>query len=151
VCGNGILEHGESCTSCAADCTVLPCTATTPLQTFRVDFQAPLGSSPSVLTARVGYRSDRVSLPGTGSGAASRVKNRPTGTSQLVNDLNYALTVLIQSQAGGSVPSGRLFTIDFDTCQGAAAVTTADFACSIESCASSSGPIDGCICTVTLP
>ena len=150
-CGNGILEAGESCTSCPADCTVLACTATTPLQTFRINFQAPLGSSPSVVTTRVGYRSDRVSLPGTGSAPAARVKMRPAGTSQLVNDLDYAVTVLIQGQAGGTVPSGKLFTIDFDTCQGAAAVTPADFGCSIESCASSSGPIDGCTCTVTLP
>jgi hypothetical protein len=130
---------------------VLACTATTPLQTFRIDFQAPLGSSPSVTTARVGYRSNRVSLPGTGSAAASRVKMRPTGTSQLVNDLNYAVNVLIQAQAGGTVPSGKLFTIDFDTCQGSAPVTAADFACSVESCASSSGPIDGCTCTVSSP
>jgi len=129
----------------------LPCTATTPIQTFRVDFAAPQGSTASAVSALVGYRSDRVSLPGSGSGAASRVKMRPSGTSQLVNDLNYAVRVLIQAQAGGSIPNGKLFTIDFDSCQGAAPVTPADFACTIESCGSSFGPIDGCSCTVTLP
>jgi hypothetical protein len=142
VCDNGFLEAGETCESCAADCTIKACTATTPLQTFKIDFQAPIGSLPSVVSALVGYRSDHVSLPNTGTG--SRVKMRPTGTSQLVNDLNYALRVLINAQAGGSVPSGKLFTVDFDYCQGQPAVTPADFGCQVESCGSSAGPIEGC-------
>ena len=130
---------------------MLACTATTPIQTFRIDFQAPAGSAPSALAALVGYRSNRVSLPGSGSGAASRVKGRPSGTSQLVNDLNYAVRVLIQAQAGATIPNGKLFTVDFDSCQGAMPVTPADFGCQIESCGNSFGPIDGCTCTVRLP
>ena len=151
MCGNGILEADETCASCAADCTVLSCTATTPIQTFRVDLEAPVGSAPSAISVLIGYRSNRVSLPGTGSGAASRVKGRPTGTSQLVNDLNYALRVTLQAQAGLSIPNGKLFTVDFDSCQGAMAVTPADFGCAIDSCGSSFGPIDGCSCSVSLP
>lgn len=96
-----------------------------------------------------GYRSNRVSLPGSGSAAGARIKNRPSGTSQLVNDLNYAVRVLIQGLGGATVPNGRLFTIDFDSCQGAMSVTPADFGCQIESCGSSFGPVDGCTCTVT--
>lgn len=130
---------------------MLACTATPPIQTFRVNFQAPLGSAPSAVSALVAYRSNRVSLPGTGGAATSRVKNRPSQTSQLVNDLNYAVRVLIQGQAGVTIPSGRLFTVDFDSCQGAASVSASDFACTLESCGSSSGPIDGCTCTVTVP
>ena len=148
VCGNGILEAGETCTSCPADCTVLACTATPPIQTFRINFQAPEGSAPSAVSALVGYRSDRVSLPGSGGSPSSRVKNRPTGTSQLVNDLNYAVRVLIQGQSGVTIPDGRLFTIDFDSCQGAMSVTPADFGCQVESCGSSFGPIAGCSCVV---
>ncbi len=148
VCGNGILEGGETCTSCPADCVVLACTPTPPIQTFRVNFSAPAGSAPSNVSALVGYRSDRVSLP---SSASSRVKNRPAGTSQLVTDLNYAVRVLISASSGNVIPSGRLFTVDFDSCHGAMSVTPADFACQIESCGSSFGPIDGCACTVTLP
>jgi hypothetical protein len=151
VCGNGILETGETCTSCPPDCTVLACTATTSIQTFRIDFQAPSGSAPSALAALVGYRSNRVSLPGTGSSAGSRIKGRPSGTSQLVNDLNYAVRVTMLAQAGVTIPDGKLFTIDFDSCQGAMPVTPADFGCTIESCGSSFGPIDGCTCTVSLP
>jgi cysteine-rich repeat protein len=151
LCGDGILESGETCTSCPPDCTVLPCTATTPVQTFQVDFQAPAGSSASALSVLVGYRSDRVSLPGSGSAAGSRVKMRPSGTSQLVNDLNYAVRVLIQAQGGASIPDGKLFTVDFDSCEGSEPVTSADFGCSIESCGSSFGLIDGCTCQVSVP
>jgi hypothetical protein len=151
VCGNGFLEAGETCAGCPADCTVLACTPTPPIQTFRIDFHAPEGSNPSAVSALVGYRSNRVSLPGSMGMPGSRVKMRPSGTSQLVNDLNYAVRVLIQAQSGGSIPSGKLFTVDFDSCQGAVAESPADFGCTIESCGSSFGPIDGCSCTVTTP
>ena len=149
VCGNGFLEAGESCDNCAPDCAIQACTATTPIQTFKVVFEAPVGTLPSVSSVLVGYRSNRVSLPNTGTGA--RVKLRPMSTSQLVNDLNYALRVVINASAGSSIPSGRLFTIDFDSCSGQAAVTPADFGCQVESCGSSAGPIVGCTCSVTLP
>jgi len=150
VCGNGILEAGETCTSCAADCTILTCNSPgVPLQTFRINFTAPSGSLPTVVSSLVGYRSNRVSLPGSGSAPNARVKNRPPSTSQLTNDLNYAVRVLIQATAGASIPTGRLYTVDFDTCSGANPVTPADFGCQIESCGSTGGPIDGCSCVVT--
>ena len=79
------------------------------------------------------------------------MKNRPPSTSQLVNDLNYALRVVINATAGAAIPNGRLYTVDFDGCQGAAATTPSDFGCTIESCGSSTGPISGCTCTVVLP
>jgi len=116
-----------------------------PIQQFAVDLQAPLGSSPSSVRITVGYRSDRVSLP---ANAGSRVKNRPQGSSQLVNNLGYAVVVVL---TGTTFSSGELFTIDFDSCQGADTVTPADFGCSVDSCGSSSGPIDGCTCAVTSP
>jgi len=151
VCGNGFIEAGETCSSCPGDCTVGACTPTPPTQTFKVSFQAPLGAMPSQVAALVGYRSNRVNLPGMGLSASSRIKNRPQSTSQLVNDMDYAVQVVIGGQAGSTVPNGRLFTIDFDSCKGTAAVTPADFGCTIVSCGSSSGPIQGCTCTVTVP
>jgi cysteine-rich repeat protein len=148
-CGDGFLDPGETCDSCPQDCMVLPCTAGMPTETFAVDLQAPLGSNPSTIAIQVGYRSDRVNLPTTG--VSSRVKNRPTGTSQLVNNLLYAVRVVLIAQAGGTIPSGQVFTIDFDSCADSNPVTPADFGCTVVSCASSSGPIDGCTCTVTAP
>jgi cysteine-rich repeat protein len=148
-CGDGFLDPGETCDSCPQDCMVLPCTPGTPTETFGVDLQAPLGSNPSTIAIQVGYRSDHVGLPATG--ASSRVKNRPTGTSQLVNNLSYAVRVVLIAQAGGTIPSGQVFTIDFDSCADSDPVTPADFGCTVVSCASSSGPIDGCTCSVASP
>jgi hypothetical protein len=112
-----------------------------------VNFSAPIGSNPTVVQALVGYRSTRVSLPNTGTSA--RVQNRPAGTGQLVTDFDFAVRVLIQGQSGTVIPIGRLFTINFDTCAGAVAVTPADFGCQTETCSSSNGVINGCTCTVT--
>jgi cysteine-rich repeat protein len=145
-CGNGILEPGETCEACPADCQILACTAGTPTQQFRVDLDAPIGSSPTTVSVVVGYRSDRVNLPKTGAG--SRVKNRPTGSSQLVNNLQYAVRVVL---TGASLPNGQLFTIDFDSCTETDPVTPADFGCTVDSCGSSAGPISGCTCSVTTP
>jgi len=157
VCGNGILEVCESCGTCPADCAVLTCNSPgAPMQQFRVDFQAPLGTSPSAVSTLVGFRSNRVSLPAS---AGSRVTNRPSGTSQLVNNLESptppatpipALRVLIQGNSGTLIQNGRLFLVNFDTCSGAMAVTPADFGCQVESCGSSFGPIAGCTCVVTM-
>jgi hypothetical protein len=65
------------------------------------------------------------------------------------NDLDYALRVVL-SRAGG-LPTGRLFVVDFDSCAGAAAPTTADLACTVTGCSNSSGPISGCTCSVLNP
>ena len=143
-CGNGILEPGETCDACPPDCQILPCSEPgMPTQQFAVDLQAPLGSSPTTVRITVGFRSDRVNLP---TNAGSRVKNRPPGSSQLVNNVQYAVVVVL---TGAALPNGELFTVDFDSCQGADPVTPADFGCTVDSCGSSTGPIDGCICTVT--
>jgi hypothetical protein len=119
------------------------------MQQFRIDFTTPPGTAPENVSTLVGYLSDRVSLPATG--ATSRVKNRPPNTSQLVNNLGYAVRVLISAQAGASISDGQLYTVNFDSCAGAQPVTPADFGCTVESCGSSFGPIDGCTCVVRLP
>jgi cysteine-rich repeat protein len=147
-CGDGFLEPGETCDSCPQDCQVLACTPGMPTQEFGVDLNAPLGSNPSTVLIVIGYKSDRVSLP---SAATSRVKNRPPGTSQLVNNLGYGVKVLLSAQAGNTVPNGQVFTIDFDSCAGTDPVTPAYFGCTVASCASSSGPIDGCVCSIASP
>ncbi|HUI24588.1 MAG TPA: hypothetical protein VL403_00785 [Candidatus Kryptonia bacterium] len=151
VCGNGFLESGETCTSCAADCVIHACTATTPLRTFGVNFAAPAQQSVSGLTLLIGYRSSIVSLPGTGSATsvAARVKNKPANAIFSAFDLDYALRTVL-SRSSPFTP-GRLFTIDFDSCSGATAPTAADFGCTIQGCANSFGDVDDCTCTVTAP
>jgi hypothetical protein len=202
MCGNGVLERGETCTSCAADCVAHPCTASGATVTFAVSFAPPLGETASSVTTLVGYRSDLVSLPGSGTGACqggskngkvcmvatdcpggqcvlppgscqsgansgkscttgtdcpggqcilprSRIKNTPPATIVGVTDLDYAVRVVLTRST--QLTPGAVFTIDFDTCQGAAAPTAADFGCNVTGCASSFGNVDGCTCAVTNP
>ena len=143
LCGDGILQAGETCDSCPADCQVLACSPGPPTQTFSVELQEPLGSYPTSVLVVVGYRSDRVALPA--SGAATRIKNRPPGSSVLVNVVGYGVDVVLLDNP---LPSGQLFTIDFDSCDGAPLVSSADFGCQVASCGSSEGPIEGCTCVV---
>jgi hypothetical protein len=152
TCGNGFLQQGETCASCPADCTVSACTATTTMVTFQVQFKRPLGTMPTAATTLLGYRSNRASLPG--SGMVTTVRQRVTYPSPLPNstaisDLDYAVRVVIGRTAGLS--DGLLYSVKFDRCQGAPAVTAADFGCTVEACAGAGGPIAGCTCTVTGP
>ena len=174
VCNNGVLEYGETCAKCAKDCKVASCTATSTVATFFVTFTPPLGENASSVTALVGYRSSVVSIPGKGTGSCkggsndgkarsggadctggqclqpkSRVKNTPPASFIGANDLDYALRVVVTRSS--QIAAGRLFSVDFDTCQGGPAATLADFGCTVEGCASSFGPIDGCTCTVVTP
>jgi hypothetical protein len=122
------------------------------MTTFRVHFDGPPGTTPITVTTLVGYRSDRVGIPGSGS--AVSVRQRVTFPAPLpnvisINDLDYAVRVVVGRTAGLS--EGLLYSVNFDTCEGAPAVTAADFACTMEACAGAGGPIDGCLCTVTAP
>lgn len=151
VCGNGVLENGETCTSCAADCVVHACTATTPLRTFAVTFSAPTGQDVSGITVLVGYKSGTVSLPGTGSASSvsSRIKNKPSNVIFSSFDLDYALRTVISRST--PIPPGRLYTVDFDSCTGATAPTAANFGCAVEGCANQFGDVSGCTCAVLAP
>jgi hypothetical protein len=151
-CGNGFLEAGETCESCAADCVISPCTPTSPTPSFAVQLSSPLGSLPTTVTVRLGYRSDLVSIPGSGN--ASTVRQRvtyppPPPFPQEPNDLNYALRLVVGRNAGFA--NGLFATVRFDRCQGAPAPVPADFGCTVEACAGAGGAIAGCTCTVTLP
>jgi hypothetical protein len=150
ACGNGVLEAGEDCDICAVDCEILPCdTPGDPMQAFQVDFDIPLGQAPTVAAILVGYRSDRVSVPTSRTG--SRITDRPADTSQLVSGQGYAVRVVLSAQSGSTIPAGHAFVVHFDSCSGADPVADADFGCTVQSCGSNAGPIDGCTCTVTGP
>jgi hypothetical protein len=103
------------------------------------------------VTIVVGYKSNLVSLPGStnASSVRMRVHNTPANTIVQVSDLDYALRVVLSR--GGGLPAGRMFTVDFDSCQGAPSATTAEFGCTIEGCGSASGPIAGCSCALLTP
>ncbi|HVM96124.1 MAG TPA: hypothetical protein VMT89_07030 [Candidatus Acidoferrales bacterium] len=151
VCGNGVLEDGETCATCAADCAIRSCTATTPVRTATINFTAPDGANVTGITVLVGYRSGTISLPGTGAASTvgARVKNKPSNVIAAVNDLDYALRVVLSRST--TIPAGRLFTVDFDGCQGAVAPTAASFGCHVEQCANTFGNVQGCTCSVAFP
>jgi hypothetical protein len=151
ACGNGLIEPGETCANCPADCMVRACTATTPTQTFTVSFTVPPAQDVSSITVVVGYRTDFLSIPGSGTASTvgSRVKNKPSNAIVGINDLDYALRVVVTRS--NPIPVGRLFTVDFDSCAGAAVPTVVDVACTVEGCATSFGAVEGCSCAVTLP
>jgi hypothetical protein len=150
VCGNGVIEPGETCTACPADCTVHACTATTPIHTVKVNLAIPSDETVSGLTLVVGYKSGTVSLPGTGAASTvgSRIKNKPGNSIFAFNDLDYGLRTVLSRSAGFS--SGQLYTVDFDSCQGAAAVTIGDFGCTVEGCSNTFGTVTDCSCSVSL-
>jgi hypothetical protein len=149
TCGNKLLEPGETCAACPADCTVQACRPGKSHAVFGVDFTPPDAPDVSTVVLWVGYRSDRLSLPGTGmeKSVHSRIKSPPGGSMLVTNDQDYALRAVASGTK--AIPAGRLFTIEFDRCEGAPAPTVADLSCAVDACASSSGPAQGCHCTIT--
>src|SRR5262249_21583689 len=139
VCGNGFLEAGETCASYPADCVIHPCTATTTIETFAVNLNPAPGATGNGAGGMMGYRSDIVSIPGSGNAGsvAQAVKNRPTNITFSAFDFDYALHVVINRNGGLS--AGRLFTVDFTKCSQAVNATPADFGCTV-SCANQNGP-----------
>lgn len=146
ICGNGLLERGETCDACAADCQVQSCTASG-RHVFEVSYSGSRAATS--LSVILGYRSSVLSLPGQAnqSSVGARVTERPSGTF-IVNDLNYALRTVI----GGSSPkpTGKLFVVDFDGCLGAGQPSGDDLACALDGCSDGFGQISDCTCTAVL-
>jgi cysteine-rich repeat protein len=150
-CGDGLLSPDETCDTCPADCTPRACEATEPTVRFSADFSPPQGRTVTAVTILVAYRSDRLSLPGTGSEATVRrrvLPPPPLPQSFNVNDLDYGVRVVMTRT---QPLRGVIFTVDFDRCSGAPAPTVADLACIVEGCAESSGPLRGCSCAIEVP
>ncbi|MCK6555801.1 hypothetical protein L6Q96_14690 [Candidatus Binatia bacterium] len=146
-CGNGFIEPGETCETCAQDCVVGACTPGTPQRSFRIDLGYPGGSpKPGSVTVLLGYRSTLVSLPNP---PTPRFTSFPSNTLRGVTGLGYAARVV--ASRGLGFDAARLFVVNFDSCSGSAAPSIADFGCTVEGCGSATGSIDGCTCTVRVP
>lgn len=150
ACGDGILTHAETCESCAPDCQVLSCTDGGTDATFRVDFDAPAGETATSVTFLVSYKSNLLSIPESGivPMVQQRILMRPSGSSVLGNDLDYAVRAVVTRTAG--LAESRVFNVLFDVCQGATP-SASDLGCIIEGCSGEFGLIQGCLCTVALP
>ncbi len=148
TCGNKLLDADETCARCPADCTVQPCQPGNQRVKFDVIFAPPETPDVSAASLLIGYRSDRLSLPG--KGMEQTVKSRLTTPNHDVmafNDVDFALRIVAGHPK--TIPGGTLATIEFDRCEGAPAPTVADLSCAVESCAGSTGPADGCRCSIT--
>jgi hypothetical protein len=149
ACGNGLLDAGETCESCAADCAVAACKPGAKKAAFDVDLTVPPARKPAAAGIRLAYRSSVLSLPGEKNGAAVRARfaSTPEGAFVAVNDLGYAVRVVVAKGAGFA--SRPLFRIELDLCEGAKGATSADLACVVEGCGSGSGQIADCSCSVS--
>jgi hypothetical protein len=148
TCGNGLLEEGETCAQCAADCTPQPCRPGKSKVVFSVEFQPPAAPDVSTAVLRIAYRSDRLALPGSGTDKSVQGRIKSPGHNLMAfNDLDYALRVV--ASGAKAIPAGQILTIEFDRCDGAPAPTAADLSCAVEACAGSTGPQGGCLCTIT--
>lgn len=150
MCGNGLLEPGETCTSCPEDCQPAACT---PSGT-RSKFAVAVSSSrvPANISVELAYRSSVISIPGSGNDLTVRQRVRfapPLPQSFIVNDLDYAVDITSLLSSGLPSAPKPFATADFDDCSGADAPTVDDLSCVIVRCSDAAGAIAGCACVVS--
>lgn len=149
-CGNGLLEKGETCASCAVDCAVKTCTPSGQTATFLAFFAA--GTEVTAVSLDLNYRSNLVQLPGTANEATvrARITGLPAGGQTIINDRNHGVRI-VKSRTE-PFPEGQFFQVQFDRCAGAPAPTVDDLVCVIDSCSDSfSLPVDTCTCDIVTP
>jgi len=147
TCGNHLVEPGETCEGCPADCAVQTCRPGKGHAVFAVEFTPPPAPDISTVVLRIGYRSDRLSLPGTET--AKSIRDRLKSSDHAImafNDLDYALRVVAGRPK--ALSPGQLMTIEFDRCAGAPAPAVTDLSCEVVTCAASTGPATGCSCRI---
>jgi cysteine-rich repeat protein len=165
-CGNALLEPNERdeicptpipdrqcaepCDDCPADCVPRECPLVDepPTAAFDVLFQPPLGEQPTTVTVLIPYRTNLVSLPGTGTEPAVRRNLRipmPLPSALGANDFEIAVRIVL----GRNDPlPATLFSVVFEVCDGAPAPLAADLLCIVEGCAAGGTPVTGCGCSI---
>lgn len=149
ACGDGLLTGDETCESCAADCQSSTC-KTGGQRKVTIALEPQNGyDTVGAVTVLVPYRHGVLSLPGekNAPAAKARVHPRQQSAQVFVNDLGYAMRVVVSDQKG--FPAGALLDIDVDVCAGATP-TSADLGCRVESCAHGGGRLRECACTAQL-
>jgi len=146
ACGDHLLEVGETCEECPVDCVAAACTPSVATVTFSVTVAG--ARTPQTTSVRLAYRTDVLSIPGSGNDISVRQRVRaapPIPTSFTVTDLDYAVDISATRTAGLGSPFA---TARFDTCSGAPAATVDDLSCVVVACSDGTGPIPNCRCTV---
>lgn len=155
VCGNGIVEAGESCDdgntsncdacpkNCVASTAPVACGATTVRHAQRIRLEAPAGAVLSGGQICLDYPSNVVALPGTGN-----VTGRTSNLSGLVtlNDFNNAVQLTFVTSPGAAEVNP---TISFDLCTGQTAPPLAVFSCEVKGASNAGTAIDPSMVTCT--
>lgn len=117
-----------------------------------ITLQQPESGDIAGVSLIVGYPKDRVAIPGEheDDSVKKRVRDLPSGFLSSLNDGEGEIRVSLASGSETFAPNAR-FTIEFDRCEGAAAVAAGDFGCKVESASLSCGSaIDHVSCVVSL-
>jgi cysteine-rich repeat protein len=160
-CGNGLVVAPETCDdgntsnddSCPSDCIVDACTPQA-ASNVAVDVNVT-GTGVGALTILLDYPEGKVSIPGSGGSIPNGIlTDYQDGSTPTPNDLDHALRNVILGPLGSDLAAGRLFRIHFESCAGAGAITSGDFACTIVAAANALGdpiPTTGLACSVAIP
>jgi cysteine-rich repeat protein len=157
-CGNGLIVGDETCDDgntddgdfCPADCIVDTCAPSSGTD-FAVDVGFAGSENVSAITVLLDYPEGKVGIPGTGGGVpAGIVTDLPGFAFGQTNDLDHALRQAVVD--GFAFPSGLLFRVHFETCQGAEAPAPGEFTCTVETAGDPDlNPVEGVTCSVVLP
>ncbi|MDX2168472.1 MAG: hypothetical protein SF182_15465 [Deltaproteobacteria bacterium] len=162
-CGNAKLDAGENCDDgnqlqesgvgpadfCPTDCNIAACTPAGS-NTATVSFTSPVDLTS--LTIVLYYPDAKVQVPGVNSDppVQNAVLSGSFATTPV--DTGYALRVVSIDPSLVGVPAGAAFTVTFDTCQGAPALTAGDLACFVADASdANAAPVFGTSCSVTVP
>ena len=146
TCGDHLLEAGETCESCPADCVAAACTPSGGSARFTLTVAG--ARPPHQVSVQLAYRTDVLGIPGSGNDVSVRQRVRaapPIPSSFTVNDLNYAVDIQAARTAGLGAPFAMT---TFDTCTAAPAATVDDLSCVVVACSDGTGAIPNCRCTV---
>jgi len=147
VCGNGLIESGETCEDCPDDCIVdRPCETTSKSRIATVDLVQAERTYPLGFAIRIAYRNDKLSIPGSAfdSSVVARVATSKESSHVVARDVGHSLRLVITDPQGLNDSS---LTITFDTCKGARAAAD-DAICWVEGCTGRGTDIRGCGCNV---
>jgi cysteine-rich repeat protein len=166
VCGDGFRQNGETCDdgnvldgdACPANCIINTCAPTQTKVQATVSYAKTTGVSVGSILTLLDYPDGTVTIPGVGGAAAARITVVPTGFSKTVNDLDYAVRVLISSSTGAVLNPGQIYRVNFDLCFNKTPPPASAFSCAVLQAATSGSPsqdinlgTNPMSCSVTIP